>query len=99
MQADTRRFFLNRGTTHPSATAEDRAAAFLTLGTFTGYAAARAGLLAAIAAEFTEWQESAYDADWACRLRLATLAAQFARDPEARETAVDGLRFWLWTTD
>ncbi len=96
---DTRRFHVHRDTTRPGATDEDRAMAHVNYGPFTGYEAARAGLLRAIATEFGELEGERHDRDWTARLRLASLAAGFAAAPEATETELDGLCFWLHTND
>lgn len=96
---DTRTFHVQRDRTTAHGTDEDRAMAHRSFGTFVGYPAARAGLLAAIAAEFAEWADSDYDTDWTARLRLASLAARFSAKPKATSVTVDGLRFWMHTND
>jgi hypothetical protein len=92
---DSRVFYVYRDTADVNATDEDRAMAHRSCGTFVGYPAARAGLLAAIAAEFAEWVDSPYDEDWTSRLRLATMAVRFSAEPYATSVTVDGLRYWM----
>jgi len=99
MSPDTRVFHVHRDIADPSADEETRGMAHRSCGSFVGYPAARAGLLAAIAAEFAEWAETGYDEDWTARLRLATMAARFSAKHDGLSVTEGDLRFWMWTND